>query len=344
MSNNSFIFDNQWQQLLGQGLARLPHALLLTGPPGVGKRGFAEKLAALLLCESPLPSRQACANCQACRWLEADNHPDFRLIEPEGDDEEEGAEKLADNARKKANRTIKVDQIWDLESFVFVGSHRAGNRVVLISEADAMNAVAANAVLKILEEPPSTVYFILVSSRTKTLLPTIRSRCRQLPFGRPQRDAALAWLAGNGLSGKAARYLDLAGGSPRRVVEWSEQKQLPQIDGLIDSLLAPASDPIQLAARWDGLLKGDGGFRMEQLVDGVQRWIHDLALERAGVPVRYHTGWGRPKGIERLDPQALGAAWREIGDMRRSARHPLNPLLFLESLATHFLRAVRPAP
>lgn len=334
---------DQWRSLLGQGLERLPHAMLLAGPPGVGKRAFAERLAALLLCEMPLSSHQACGTCQACRWLAAENHPDFRLVEAEGD-EEDGAEKVADNVRKRANRSIKIDQIRELENFVFVGSHRAGNRVVLISEAEAMNSAAANAVLKILEEPPSTVYFILVSSRTKTLLPTIRSRCRLVPFGRPEREAAIAWLGEQGLDRKAGKFLDLAGGAPLRVAEWNEQKQLPQIDGLIDSLLNPPADPMQLAARWDGLLKGDGGFRMEQLVDGVQRWLHDLALEHAGGNVRFHGGWARPKGIERLDPVALGSAWREIADLRRSARHPLNPLLFLENLAAQFLRAARPGP
>jgi hypothetical protein len=112
---------------------------------------------------------------------------------------------------------------------------------------------------------------------------------------------------------------------------------------LVDSLVSPPADPGQLAARWDGLLKGDGQFRMENLVEGVQRWLFDLAQERLTGEVRYHAGWPRPKGVEALNPTALLAAWRELGQFRRSARHPLNQLLFLESLAAHFLRALRPA-
>ncbi len=332
-------------QLLGQGLDRLPHAMLLVGPAGVGKTAFSEQLAALLLCESMAPELTACGQCQACRWLDAGNHPDFRRVAPDGDDDtEEGAtEKPAEKAKKRSTRIIRIDQIRELEAFVFVGSHRNGNRVVLITEADAMNPAAANALLKILEEPPSSVYFILVSSISKSLLPTIRSRCRVIPFSPPDAATASAWLTSAGFEKQATRYLNLAGGAPMRVAQWKDQGQLAPIDALVDSLISPPTDPLALAARWDGLLKGDGMFRMENLVEGVQRWLFDLAQERMTGEVRYHGGWPRPKGIADLNPTALLAAWREINQFRRSARHPLNQLLFLENLAAHTLRALRPA-
>ena len=333
------------EQLLGQGLDRLPHAVLLVGPAGVGKTAFSEQLAALLLCESVASDLVACGKCHACQWLDAGNHPDFRRVAPDGDDEaEEGAaEKANEKAKKRSPGMIKIAQIRELESFVFTGSHRNGNRVVLIAEADAMNSSAANSLLKILEEPPSSVYFILVSSKTKSLLPTIRSRCRVIPFGPPDVASATAWLADAGLEKQAARYLQLAGGAPMRVAQWKEQGQLAPIDALVDSLISPPSDPVALATRWDGLLKGDGVFRMENLVEGVQRWLFDLAQERMAGEIRYHGGWPRPKGVENLNPTALMTAWREIGQFRRSARHPLNQLLFLESLAAYYLRALRPA-
>ena len=334
------------EQLLGQGLDRLPHATLLVGPTGVGKTAFSEQLAALLLCESITPALAACGECQACRWLDAGNHPDFRRVAPDGDDDadEGAAEKASEKVKKRSPGIIHIAQIRELEAFVFVGSHRSGNRVVLITEADAMPPAAANALLKILEEPPISVYFILVSSKTKALLPTIRSRCRVIPFGAPDAAAAAAWLAGAGLEKQAARYLDLAGGAPMRVAQWKEQGQLAPIDALVESLITPPADPIMLAAHWDGLLKGDGLFRMEHLVEGVQRWLFDLMQERMAGEIRYHGGWPRPKGVDSLNPAALMTAWREINQFHRSARHPLNQLLFLENLAAHFLRALRPMP
>jgi DNA polymerase-3 subunit delta' len=250
--------------------------------------------------------------------------------------------KTTEKSKKRSQSIIRIDQIRELEDFVFVGSHRNGNRVVLLTAADAMNPAAANALLKILEEPPATVYFLLVSSRSKSLLATIRSRCRVLAFGAPDTAAATDWLRGAGLEKQAKRYLGLAGGAPLQVAQWKEAGQLAPIDALVDSLISPPADPGQLAARWEGLLKGDGQFRMENLVEGVQRWLFDLTQERLTGEVRYHAGWPRPKGVEALNPIALLAAWRELGQFRRSARHPLNQLLFLESLATHFLRALRP--
>ena len=339
--------DSIKEALLGQGLARLPHAMLLVGPAGVGKTAFSERIAALLLCESIAPGLVACGKCDACRWLDAGNHPDFRRVSPDDDSEaepggESSGEKSAGKSKKRGSRIIRIDQIRELEGFVFVGSHRNGNRVVLLTEAETMNPAAANALLKILEEPPSNVYFILVSTRSKSLLPTIRSRCRVIAFGPPDPAAAADWLRGAGLEKQAKRYLDLAGGAPMRVAQWKEQGQLSPIDALVDSLFSPPTDPGLLAAKWDGLLKGDGMFLTENLVEGVQRWLFDLAQERIAGEIRYHTGWPRPKAVENLNPKALLAAWRELNQFRRSARHPLNQLLFLESLAVHYLRALRP--
>lgn len=330
--------------MLGQGLARLPHAMLLVGPAGIGKTAFAEQTAALLLCESLGPDLIACGECDPCRWLAAGNHPDFRRVAPDDHSETEPAasEKSSDKSKKRGAGIIRIDQIRELEGFVFIGSHRNGNRVVLVTEADAMNPAAANALLKILEEPPSSVFFILVSTRHKSLLPTIRSRCRVMAFGPPDAVTAADWLLGAGLEKQVGRYLNLAGGAPMRVAQWKEQGQLAPIDALVDSLLTPPADPGVLAARWDGLLKGDSLFRMENLVEGVQRWLFDLAQERMAGELRYHSGWPRPKGVENLNPKALLAAWRELNQFRRSARHPLNQLLFLESLAAHYLRALRP--
>jgi DNA polymerase III subunit delta' len=336
------------EQLLGQGLARLPHAMLLVGPTGVGKTAFSEEIAALLLCEALAPGLAACGECDACRWLDAGNHPDFRRVAPDDDSEaepgggENSSEKSVGKSKKRGSSNIRIDQIRELEGFVFVGSHRNGNRVVLLTEADAMNPAAANALLKILEEPPVNVYFILVSTRSKSLLPTIRSRCRVIAFAPPDGAAAADWLSNAGLEKQAKRYLNLAGGAPMRVAQWKDQGQLAPIDALVDSLISPPADPMALAARWDGLLKGDGLFRMENLVEGVQRWLFDLAQERMAGELRYHGGWPRPKGIQSLNPKALLAAWREIAQFRRSARHPLNQLLFLENLAAHYLRALRP--
>jgi len=360
--SNSLAHDAVKEHLLGRGLEQFPHAVLMSGPAGVGKGEFAGQLVALLLCEAVTATLDACGECSACRWLAAGNHPDFRRVAPGGEGEEresQGASAAtnqadspavaeasggSDKAKKRSVPLIKIDQIRELQDFVFMGSHRHGRRVILITQAEAMNAPAANALLKILEEPPPNVHFVLVSSKASGLLPTIRSRCRLVTFGRPTSERAIAWLAEAGLGKEGAAYLDLAGGAPMRVAQWKAESQLAPLGTLIDSLVTPPADPLVLAARWDQLLKSGGSestFRMEHLVEGVQRWLFDLTQEALAGRVRYHRGWPRPRLGTPPSPVALIAGWNELLRFRRAARHPLNQLLFLEDLATHTLRALK---
>ena len=175
----------------------LPRALLLTGRPGLGKRATAQFLVQGLLCETKRAGLKACGTCASCLLYKAGNHPDLRILEIGGDDEEPAVEE--DAAPKKATRQISVDRVRTLMEFVAITSHRGGAKVVCIVPAEAMHPSAANAVLKILEEPPGDTYFLLVSHQPERLLPTIRSRCFQLAFSLPETGSALDWLKGQGI-------------------------------------------------------------------------------------------------------------------------------------------------
>jgi DNA polymerase-3 subunit delta' len=335
--------DEQWRTLFRDGLdslSRLPHALLLSGSPGLGKVHFADALASLLLCESPRLRGQipeACGQCQGCHWLAGENHPDYRRLAPEGEDEEDG--EGVRKEKKRGARQIRIDSVRELEDFVFVGSHRHGNRVVVINSADSMNSAAANALLKVLEEPPASVYFILITNHYRRLLPTIRSRTRVLAFQRPDAGVATAWLKSRGVQARFEQYLPLAGGAPLTVVAWQKEDQLGPLEALSETLASVPADPLALAAQWDGLMRRHAQFSMEMLVEGVQRWMHDLALLAAALPPRFFPDLRVPSGIQLSEPK-LATAWRDILRFRRSARHPLNQLLFLEDLAAHTMRAL----
>jgi len=204
---------------------RLPHALLLTGPAGIGKGAFGQALAAALLCETPRNEEEpACGRCPACGWLAAGTHPDLRRLSRHVDD------------AGKVSADIRVEQFRALAEFLTVGAHRGARRVVLIDPADALNTVTANALLKTLEEPGDGM-LILIAAAPDQLLSTIRSRCQLVPFGRLEpaelRQVLPDWDAG----GDPPELAQLAAGSPGALLELRRQWQaLP--DGLSERLLA----------------------------------------------------------------------------------------------------------
>src|SRR3954469_23360203 len=183
-------------RLLARAVARrsLPPSLLFGGPRGVGKSRTAMALAQALNCLSPrtdVPiegvagtpgtslAMDACGVCTACRRIARGIHPDVRTLAP---DPETG--------------TIKVDAVRDLIEGTGYRPFEGRWRVSVIDDADTLLEAAQNALLKTLEEPPSTSVFVLVTSRPDVLLPTVRSRCQKLRFGRlPASEIAAVLIA-----------------------------------------------------------------------------------------------------------------------------------------------------
>ncbi len=153
----------------------MPHALLLSGPEGIGKRRFARVLMQALVCESP-SAQGACGQCRECNF--GMDHPDLHTV-----------------TLLEGKRQIGVDQVRELVEVCNKTAHSSGGRkVIQIFPADAMNNNTANALLKTLEEPSGDTVLILVSDTPARLLATIRSRCRQMAFPVPERELALDWL------------------------------------------------------------------------------------------------------------------------------------------------------
>lgn len=335
--------SDAWGRLFAQ-TANLPHALLFIGPAGTGKGLFADQLAARLLCESAQGAQFACGQCEGCHLLTMGNHPDYRKITLEDDAVEDGIEESKPAKKKKSAAPatqIKIDQIRALEEFVFVGSHRQGKRVVVIEPADAMNVAATNSLLKILEEPPSSVYFILVSSNSKRLLPTLRSRCRQMVFGIPEAPVAIAWLKAEGVQ-KPEQPLSLAGGAPLKALALKGEGGAAIAEEAIGPLYRPPLEPVALAAHWEELRRKNPGFLLEYLVDAIQKWLYDLARVRYGSTPRYLPGWQKElaAAAPKTSVARLNRCYADLMKIRATARHPLNELLFLEDLAARCAAAL----
>jgi DNA polymerase-3 subunit delta' len=229
----------QWAGLRAALAAgRLPHALLLTGPDGIGLGEFALTFARALLCErAPAPdgAEKPCGQCRACVLSQAGNHPDILRVAP-----------------AEAGRQIRVDEIRALLEFMHLSSQSGRAKAAIIEPADAMNRSAANGLLKTLEEPPPGAVLMLCSHQPGRLPITIRSRCQQVAFSGDQGAEACAWVAAR-LDLDPAAATDLlrrAGGAPFRAVALAESDVVPKQARLIEDLcrlLQQPGNPVPVA-------------------------------------------------------------------------------------------------
>lgn len=156
---------------------RLGHALLLTGRPGVGKATFADCLAMALLCEARPPQPDACGTCRSCVLFEAGNHPDLRRLTLQDD-----------------SSAIAIDQVREIMDFFALTTHYGKAKLALIDPAERLTRSAANALLKLLEEPQGAGMLVLVTAFPESLPATIRSRCQRLRLDTFDPDVAWTWL------------------------------------------------------------------------------------------------------------------------------------------------------
>lgn len=340
-----------WQEQLAASWLnrreRFAHAWLIHGLPGIGKRQFALAAAGSLLCESPRDGL-ACGHCAACLWLASGNHPDLRRIRPEAVALEEGVasggaddeSEASASAKKTPSKEIRVEQLRGLGPWFNTATHRGGWRVAVVYPAQAMNSISANALLKVLEEPPEHTVFLLVADAPDRLLPTLVSRCRRLPLPVPSKQDSLAWLATQGLA-DAALWLAAAGGAPLLAQQLAQagQSPCPEWLGQLISPVARGQTP-DMGALADHLEK----MPADVWIDALQRLFLDLLLAATGAPVRYFPSLEAQTSLAarhaELANLAETAKW--LAQQRAIARHPLNAKLFVHSTLQRVGTACRP--
>lgn len=233
-----------WAQAMAAlDAGRLPHALLVGGPAGLGKRALVRALARRLLCASPHDGH-ACGQCRGCALVAAGTHPD--LIE----------ETFEPNDKGELRKEILIGQVRRLGEKLALTPQIAAAQVALIHPAEAMNRSAFNALLKTLEEPAAGRYLILVADQPQRLPATIRSRCQALRLDLPPRAEALAWLVAQGLDARAAaEALDAAQGNPGLAREYLAGDALAlrrAVARELVELAAGRTDAAELSVAWSG--------------------------------------------------------------------------------------------
>lgn len=250
-----------WQQTLWQQLGarleaqRLPHALLLHGVEGTGKRGFAQLLAQRLLCETP-DAGLPCQRCGACQLFIAGTHPDYFHAHREfgvvSDDDGKKSKKTA-----APSKQIKIDCVRELIRFASLSAHQGGRRVVVLEPVEALNHNAANALLKVLEEPTANLHFILVGHQIGRVLPTLRSRCQKIACPAPDLAQATAWLERWLPANRAERLLALCNGAPLAALGVFEREEDAVYEQLLSQLKALRAGNSNYLAVADLLAKHD---------------------------------------------------------------------------------------
>jgi DNA polymerase III subunit delta' len=199
---------------------RLHHALFVTGTKGLGQYNFAWQFANFLLCEAKLVNQEPCKRCSSCCLFQAGNHPDFRLLTLD-----EGT-------------SIKIETIRQLSPHSYETSSRGGAKVVLIYPADTMNLNSANALLKMLEEPPQKNYFfLLIADEASRLPPTLLSRLMKISFKPLPFSQALAFIKSNDVQSTdndQQLIVRLCGGVPLASLDALKTKRLEKITLLLD--------------------------------------------------------------------------------------------------------------
>ncbi len=233
----------QWQQ------QRLPHALLFYGPAGVGKEALALELAKLLNCLSP--QQGICNSCSACRKIQHLEHPDVHLIFPTPAERNVKPEELQQALQQKAanpfaeitfgtrNTFIGIDTIRDLKREASFKRFEGKHKVYIITHADQMRPEAANALLKLLEEPPENLMLILITESIHKILPTIKSRCQLVRFA-PLPETTIHELARQYIPEITEAQLPilarLAGGNLKRMRELSANDVKTLRDEMVELL------------------------------------------------------------------------------------------------------------
>jgi DNA polymerase-3 subunit delta' len=252
-----------WQRILNtQAQQRLPHAWVITGGDGVGKNEFSHFLAAWLLCSNR--GESACGNCRACKLWQSQQHPDYYHLS------------LEDEARLNmaAARELKI-KLSD-------SAQQNGARVVLISTAEQLTISAANALLKLIEEPPAEVYFLLVTARPLLLPVTLRSRCQNLHIANPAPEQISSWLKTQGdfPESQINKALHLSFGSPLGALEMlSNPKLLTTQDEMTQDFLAVLTgkqSAMTLAGKWSSL-------EPEDLFLAIEYILRRFARQTSGV-------------------------------------------------------------
>lgn len=314
------------QNWLNHGDA-LSHAWLMTGAEGIGKYQLARWMMQSLLCEEH--EARPCGECVSCQWFLRHQHPDAYHCLPE-----DQSEALADGTRLflsyEASDWIKIDAVRALQQKIYLPPHRGRAKVILIYPADLLTVATANALLKLLEEPPADTYFFLIAHRADRLLATLRSRCHNLPIHTPSFSETQTWCNAQEIS---PALLAESGGCPLHATDL--KKWHIHFNTLQTTLFHPRSIHIDA---WKQLLekvtKAERRIALAYCLKHLHKMTHDWLCVLHGLSPRFfpslNTSFQSIKS-NILIHKVLDLD-HTLNSLHKHSKHPLNTTWILEDV------------
>ncbi|MDA8584812.1 DNA polymerase III subunit delta' [Rhodobacteraceae bacterium] len=283
---------------------RMHHAWLLTGPKGIGKATLAWRMARFLMAAEPAVAGMfGDLPAEPPSRLDIDpDHPVLRRIAALSDPRCLSIRRAWDHDRKRLKTQITVEEVRKLNTFFGLSATDGGHRVVIVDSADEMNPSAANALLKVLEEPPKGAVLILISHQPARLLPTIRSRCRVLRMSELAPDAMENALTAAQIDfGSNPALVELANGSVGSAIRLQSESGLKLYANIMQVIgTAPSMDRQRLAKLVDHIAARSADTRLELSVNLLDLALTRMARAAAGVFPKAEACAGETEVLTRL--------------------------------------------
>jgi DNA polymerase III subunit delta' len=310
----------------------LHHCYLFEGPQGVGKATVALRLAMAANCEGDAPVAP-CGTCGPCRLIAEGRHPDVIEVGPDP---------------AKASEMISVEQVREIIRVFGLHRHSARRRLVILDPMDLVGGSATNALLKTLEEPPAGSGFILITSRLRSLLPTVVSRALRIRFRAVPAEDLIPWLRSKGIQ-DAERMARLSFGSPGLALTMSESRAEELALSRTDLLRALSGDPKALFDYADALAAPPRSAfepRVERMLESLEILLRDAVNQASGREDKLiepevadlTLRWSRvlwPGGVVRVESA--------LAEARNRLRLNVNARLVVEALLACLVAELGPA-